>query len=135
MLSLPLSLFPQDSENEIRKFDLGIKAKRSFSDVLAKSKGTLLCEDFSPRITGHLGLSLMYNPKPFLSVRSEFNSYIRGYKIKDKVFFNSPSTSKIETVFSFVHLDIAIIAKFKLAIDVKNGHIFFKKLSFLRHCN
>ncbi|MFT5666480.1 MAG: hypothetical protein ACI9DK_000665 [Vicingaceae bacterium] len=126
MLSLPLSLFPQDSENEIQKFDLGINVGRSFSDVLAKSKDTLLREDFSPRVTGHLGLNLMYNPKPFLSVRSGFNSYSRGYKIKDELFFNSPSPSEIETVFSFVYVDNPIVAQFKLAIDVENGDVFLR---------
>jgi len=124
LLLLPFSLFAQDSGNDIRKFDLGLNFGLNVSNVLAKNKDTLSSEDFSPRITGHIGLKLMYQPKPFLAVRSGFNFNIRGYKIKDEVFFNSSTPSEIETVFSFVYLDIPLVAQFNLATDVENGGFF-----------
>lgn len=68
----------------------------------------------------------MYHPKPFLSVRSGFNFNIRGYKVKDEVFFNSSTPSEIETVFSFVYLDIPLVAQFNLATDVESGGIFLR---------
>lgn len=46
LLLLALSLFAQDSGNDIRKFDLGVNFGLNVSNVLAKNKDTLFSENF-----------------------------------------------------------------------------------------
>ncbi|MFT6165671.1 MAG: hypothetical protein ACJAV5_000508 [Vicingaceae bacterium] len=126
LILFSISVTAQETEIAFRKFDIGASFGLNVSNVLAKSKDTVFSKDFSPRVTGHFGMRLIYNPFAFLSIRSGFTFNIRGYKLKEDIYFGSSTPVESEFIFSSVYIDFPLVAQFNIMPDVENGGMFFR---------
>ena len=120
-----LNVYAQESELTFKKFNIGVNMGLNVSRVQAQSNDTVFSKDFNARATGHFGIKLMYNPNPYLSIRTGGMLNIRGYKAEEDVYFSSSPTT-YETVYSFVYMDVPLILQLNLMPDVENGGIFVR---------
>ena len=126
LILFSISLTAQESEFTFRKFDVGASFGLNVSNVIAKSNDTVFSKDFSPRVTGHFGMRLIYNPYAFLSIRSGFTFNVRGYKLKEDIYFRSSRPIETEFIFSSAYIDFPLVAQFNIMPDTEVGGMFLR---------